>query len=408
MELVGVADSGNTESQTFVSVIHGEQRMWGDSVVEDTDGSIIVCGRIQSDGNTQTDIVLIRLDPTGKRLWLKTYPRTGYESPKKVVVDMLGNIIIVGSLRGEDFSSDGFLMKTDAAGNLQWLRTYGGDGYDTFDSLDRTADGSFILVGSSNSWMKAYIGNDGSINTPCRPYLVKTDCDGNPRWERWFYCHELNNLPSFPYHFYGSVYATDVKQARDGGYIITGGLSYEPRFILKTNCHGFQEWLGINNLDHGANYMRGAANIIETPDGNYISGGSYETQFEDVRLYLWAVDPQGTTLWEKLDDPAYPYSSPSVCHTSDGGFAIAHGDDLNRYDDAGDGLWQRNYSNLIVPCNSLEFSEINVTEDGCFLLCGYRSYTYANSNYWKDIVVIRTSPSGRVQAYGSDISFSVP
>src|SRR5438093_945448 len=50
---------------------------------------------------------------------------------------------------GEDY----WIAKTDSSGNIQWQNTIGGGGDDGLRSIQQTADGGYILGGSSNSFI---------------------------------------------------------------------------------------------------------------------------------------------------------------------------------------------------------------------------------------------------------------
>lgn len=82
------------------------------------------------------------------------------------------------------------IVKTDAAGNLQWNQTYGaGEGY----SMTKTSDGGFAIAGTK---------------------LVKTDAAGNMQWSLSF---EGDNSTNQAY---------SVIQTSDGGYAVAGSYAY--------------------------------------------------------------------------------------------------------------------------------------------------------------------------------------
>ncbi|MBK7443306.1 MAG: hypothetical protein IPI65_17935 [Bacteroidetes bacterium] len=50
---------------------------------------------------------------------------------------------------GEYGAGDYWVVKTDAAGNIEWQKTYGGSGYDQLETVAQTADGGYIIGGYS-------------------------------------------------------------------------------------------------------------------------------------------------------------------------------------------------------------------------------------------------------------------
>ncbi|MFZ8835401.1 MAG: hypothetical protein ACO2O5_14590 [Candidatus Caldipriscus sp.] len=117
-----------------------------------------------------------------------------------------------------------FLVKTDANGNVQWAKTYGGAGWDQPYSVQQTSDGGYILTGETTS----FGAGDRDI------FLIKTDANGNIQWAK----------------IYGGTnwdQAFSVQQTSDGGYIVAGGAwsfgagSYD-FFLIKTDANGKVIW----------------------------------------------------------------------------------------------------------------------------------------------------------------------
>jgi len=64
-----------------------------------------------------------------------------------------GGYILAGGTESYGAGSDDFwLVKTDANGNEQWNKTFGGAGLDRARAVQQTTDGGYILAGYTNSY----------------------------------------------------------------------------------------------------------------------------------------------------------------------------------------------------------------------------------------------------------------
>ncbi len=83
--------------------------------------------------------------------------------------------------------TDYWIVKTDAGGVKQWDARFGGSGDDGLSSLQQTADGGYILGGVSSSGISGdkTQGNWGSIYTSDY-WIVKTDAGGVKQWDARF------------------------------------------------------------------------------------------------------------------------------------------------------------------------------------------------------------------------------
>src|SRR5215510_14317022 len=77
---------------------------------------------------------------------------------------------------------DAFIVKYNSSGNLIWKHSYGGSGSDGFISIIATQDGGFIAAGHSFSNDGDVSGNHGSGDA----WIVKTDAAGNLQWQKCF------------------------------------------------------------------------------------------------------------------------------------------------------------------------------------------------------------------------------
>jgi hypothetical protein len=93
-----------------------------------------------------------------------------------LVVTSDGGYALAGKTYSFDVGQGDFwLVKTDADGNMEWNRTYGGKSIDIANSLVEVSGDGFALAGYTNSL------GAGSHDF----WLVKTDAQGIPEFHSW-------------------------------------------------------------------------------------------------------------------------------------------------------------------------------------------------------------------------------
>jgi len=87
-----------------------------------------------------------------------------------------------GDVSGNRGGWDGWVVRLDAEGDIIWQRSLGGSGSDGFVSVQQTMEGGFIVAGDSSS-----TDGDVSENRGDRDgWVVKLDTDGEIEWQRTF------------------------------------------------------------------------------------------------------------------------------------------------------------------------------------------------------------------------------
>jgi hypothetical protein len=243
------------------------------SVQQTSDGGYIVAGYTQSFGAGGGDFFLIKTDANGNIQWAKTYGGTDTDVATSVQQTSDGGYIVLGYTGS--FGAgwiDIFLIKTDANGNVQWAKTYGGTSYDWFANVQQTSDGGYIMAGYTVSF-----GAGGADI-----FLIKTDTNGNIQWAK-------------TYGGTNGDYASSVQQTSDGGYIVAGytfsfGAGALDIFLIKTDTNGNIQWAktyGGTNGDY-------ASSVQQTSDGGYIVAGrtySFGAGLSDI--FLIKTDANG-------------------------------------------------------------------------------------------------------------------
>jgi len=273
------------------------------SVQQTSDGGYIVAGETRSFGAGYRDIFLIKTDASGNLQWAKTYGGTSDDLAYSVQQTSDGGYIVAGYTRSFGAGGrDAFLVKTDANGNIQWAKTYGGTSDEGAYSVQQTSDGGYIVAGYTESFGAGYAD----------AFLIKTDANGNVIWAK-------------TYGGTGYDKASSVQQTSDGGYIVAGytesfSAGYIDVFLVKTDANGNIMWAktyGVTDID-------GAFSVQQTSDGGYIVAGiTHSFDVDSADIFLIKTDANGNVQWAKTyggtdDDWAY-----SVQQTSDGGYIVA-------------------------------------------------------------------------------------
>jgi hypothetical protein len=247
------------------------------------------------------DFWLVKTDALGNMEWNRTYDREGENLAYSVVATPDGGYAIAGYTNSwTDFVSnaDVWLLKTDAFGNMEWNRTYGGTGDDWANSLVATSDGGYVIAGIWNCTLAdrrfyddGYDGGDF--------WLIKTDALGNVQWN-----HTYGGI--------GSDWANSLIVAPEGGYIMAGfttnSFGIGEYWLVKTDEGGNMQW----NKTYGG-FGEEACSVIATPDGGYAIVG-------DDGVWLVKTDEFGNKEWWAR------YGGMEACSiiaTPDGGYAIA-------------------------------------------------------------------------------------
>jgi len=305
----------------------------GHAIIQTTDDGYVVAGSTRSDNGNVTgnngihDFWVVKLDINGALIWQNSFGGSDNDFAYAVSQTADGGYIVAGStssidgdVTGNQGQYDYWVVKLDADGNLMWQKTLGGTHNDEAYSIKQTTDGGYIVAGYTASTDGDVTGNHGVTDY----WIVKLDDSGNLVWQK-----SLGGP--------ASDLANCVQLTSDGGYIVTGSSSsnsgdvtfnhgFSDNWVVKLDSAGtiiWQKALGGSNQDFG--------NAIEqTADGGYISIGNTRSNDGQITgwhggLDVWVTkqDANGDLVWQKslggtLDDGGY-----SIKQTPDHGFIAA-------------------------------------------------------------------------------------
>lgn len=228
------------------------------SFIQTSDGGYLLGGWTNSTGASGdisqvswggTDYWVIKTDAFGNKQWDKIFGGSDYDYLSSVQQTFDGGYILAGmSLSGISGdktqsswgSGDYWIIKTDSIGNKLWDRDLGGYSNDELYSIMQTSDSGFILAGLSYSG----IGGDktGTVWGAADYWIIKTDSSGNKLWDKDF----GGTADDIPY---------TLQQTSDGGFIFGGvsssGISGDKTqatwglsdyWTVKTDAFGNKQW----------------------------------------------------------------------------------------------------------------------------------------------------------------------
>ncbi len=148
----------------------------GYSVQQTSDGGFIVAGLTDAGDFGGYDVYLMKTDVNGDFLWSKTYGGADWDFGYSVEETTDNGFIIGGTTYSFGKGEQMYLIKTDASGDTTWTKTYGGEGKERANCVAQTTDGGYVLTGYTSS----YGAGEKDI------YILKTDAAGDSVWARTY------------------------------------------------------------------------------------------------------------------------------------------------------------------------------------------------------------------------------
>ncbi len=164
---------------------------------------------------------IVRLDKDGKILWERFYGGTGRDSGNSIIQASDGGYVIAGNtysgdgdITGYHGSSDFWILKIDADGNLLWQKAYGGTGSDWAHAVVELDGGDLIVSGVTSS-------GDGDVTRKMGAgdiWVIRLDRDGNLLWEKTYGGSFSENVWSTKPAPGGGVYLAGESFSLDGDF----------------------------------------------------------------------------------------------------------------------------------------------------------------------------------------------
>lgn len=278
-----------------------------------------------------------KIDSNRQISWLKIYGGTAEDYSQSACQTPDGGYAVLaetfsnnGNVSGNHGGNDLWLLKLDAAGNLQWQKTYGSSASDLAISAANTPDNGFILLGAT-------YGSDGDV-----PFhygsiwrtdwlVIKTDSMGNIQWSKVIGGTETEGLGSIlaidsSYYIVCNSNSTD-QDCTDTAWH-AGASTSTDYHVVKLDQAGNVLW----DRSYGGSGSEGVSQaIFDIRDSSIvIAGKTNSTDYmvtgyhgcDDGDMWVVKVKKDGTLVWQKTLGSEQRERGNSICIETGGGYVV--------------------------------------------------------------------------------------
>jgi uncharacterized delta-60 repeat protein len=352
-------------AQTWARTYGGSSSDAVYSIQQTMDGGFVAAGSTSSFGAGSTDVWVLKLDASGNVTWQKTYGGGGYDRAWSIQQTADGGFVVAGYT--DSFGAgwdDAWVLKLDASGSIEWQKTYGGTSEDRAHFVQQTTDGGYVVAGRTSSFgagMEDF-------------WVLKLDASGNVTWQK-------------TYGGGGNDSARSIQQTSDGGYVVAGrtesfGAGDRDFWVLKLDASGNVLW----QKTYGGVWGEWAWPIQQTTDGGYVvAGDTYSFGAGNWDFWVLKLDASGSVSWQKTYGGTSLDHALSIQQTANGGFVVTGYTDsfgagwsdfwVLKLDDSGNVEWQKTYGGTFTDWAY----SIQQTSDGGFVVAGFTNSFGAGS-----------------------------
>ena len=309
------------------------------------------------------------------RVWYKLYGGSMAEVFSVIKHTADGGYILAGSSGSNDFDVSGnhggydfWVVKINAAGTIQWQRSIGGTGTDSATSIVETNDG-YVVAGYTTSNDGDLTGHQGLADG----WVVKLNMSGSLVWQR-----TLGGA--------GDDYVNSIARTSDGGYLVAGKTGSTNGDIV-ASYGGVDVW--ICRLDANGNKLwsktfggsgtDAALSMIATSDNHFLIAATTNSHdgmvpVDDTNIWVLKLNANGSLIWQHLIRREEFILEPMAFLTEipAGGYLVV-GDlgssrMLTKLATNGGEVWSKS---LGVSLSAGKFHAVIPSGNGGFLLAGY-------------------------------------
>lgn len=364
---------GALQWQTCLGGSGGDQ---ANAIQQTADEGFIVAGSTaSSDGDVsgyhdagsaipRADAWVVKLDADGAIQWQKCLGGWERDDISAILQAGDGGYICAGStysndgdVSGNHGDFDAWVVKLDAAGDLQWQKCLGGTGTEAARSIAQTMDGGYIVTANTSSNNGDVQGNHGSHDA----WVVKLSASGVIEWQECL----GGSGPETGY---------SILQSADQGYLVAGqtkstdgdvsgihgvGFTYDA-WAVKLDALGAIQWQRCL----GGTSDETAYSAVLAADSGYVLAGATDSYNGDVSgshgsgddMWVVKLDRDGDLEWQKCLGGGAHDGAESICRAGTDAYMVAGHARSNNFDVSG------NHGDYDVWVVKLGFADVGLAE----------------------------------------------
>lgn len=300
----------------------------GYAVATDAQGNVVVVGQFVgtidfgggpfSTPNTQPDIFVAKLSPTGSHIWSRRFGANGADVGRGVAIDAAGDVILTGVYQSTvDFgggpmvsvsgTTDAVVVKlAGATGAYIWAKGFGSLGGDEGSAVAVDSLGNIAVVGHFRNTVD--FGGGGLVGAGLDDiFLVKLSSAGAHLLSKAWGDPSTQNMRSVAFDSAGSIYFTGYFEGTvdfGGGAVAANGTS--DAMLVKLSSAGAYLWSktfgAVGSQVGNAVAVDTTGNVVVTGNstGSIDFGGGALPAGGANDVFLAKYDTTGAHLWSKL------------------------------------------------------------------------------------------------------------
>jgi hypothetical protein len=280
------------------------------------------------------DYWILKTDASGNKQWDKRFGGTGDDVLNTLIATSDGGYLLGGKStsgisgdksQGSQGGQDYWIVKVSSTGSKQWDKRFGGSNHEDLRSLRQLSTGEYLLFGSSLSGAG---GDKSQASQGANDYwVVKISSSGTKLWDKRFGGSGDDLLETSLLNADGSLLLGGRSASGlsgDKSQASQGGKDY---WVVKISATGSKLW----DRRFGGSGNDDQFTMLTTSDGNYLLGGfsasgisGDKSQSSQGGSDFWIVkiNSSGSKLWDKRFGGNLTDELRSMVRTSDGGFLL--------------------------------------------------------------------------------------